>query len=56
MSSGSGGALLQHNQRMDYQTTLQGWHTFCAITGEAAASLTGALFVGLETTAAQADK
>jgi hypothetical protein len=39
--------MLQHNQRMDYQTTLQGWHTFYAITGEAAASLTGLLFVVL---------
>lgn len=32
---------------MEYQTTLQGWHTFYAISGEAAASLTGLLFVGL---------
>ena len=32
---------------MAYQTTVQGWHTFYAISGEAAASLTGLLFVGL---------
>ena len=32
---------------MSYQTTLQGWHTFYSITGTAAASLVGLLFVGL---------
>lgn len=32
---------------MSYQTALQGWHTFYAITGSAAASLVGLLFVGL---------
>ena len=32
---------------MSYQTTLQGWHDFYSITGMAAASLVGLLFVGL---------
>ncbi len=32
---------------MNYPTTLQGWHDFYMITGTAAASLVGLLFVGL---------
>ncbi len=32
---------------MDFQTTLQSWHDFYSITGMAAASLVGLLFVGL---------
>ena len=32
---------------MTYQSTLQGWHDFYVITGTAAASLVGLLFVGL---------
>ncbi len=32
---------------MSYQTTLQGWHDFYSITGPAAATLVGLLFVGL---------
>jgi len=32
---------------VDYQTTLQGWHTFATTAAGAAASLTGLLFVGL---------
>jgi len=32
---------------MNYQTALQSWHDFYAITGEGAASLVGLLFVGL---------
>jgi hypothetical protein len=32
---------------MNYQTTLVGWHDFYSITGMAAASLVGLLFVGL---------
>ncbi|MFZ0181289.1 MAG: hypothetical protein WAL84_15695 [Candidatus Dormiibacterota bacterium] len=32
---------------MNYQTTLAGWHDFYSITGMAAASLVGLLFVGL---------
>jgi hypothetical protein len=32
---------------MNYQTTLLGWHEFYSITGMAAASLVGLLFVGL---------
>ena len=32
---------------MDFQTTLQSWHDFYSITGTAAASLVGLLFVGL---------
>jgi hypothetical protein len=32
---------------MNYQMTLQGWHDFYSITGTAAASLVGLLFVGL---------
>ncbi len=32
---------------MSYQTTLQSWHDFYAITGQSAAALVGLLFVGL---------
>jgi hypothetical protein len=32
---------------MNYQTALQSWHDFYAVTGEGAASLVGLLFVGL---------
>src|SRR5438309_9157737 len=32
---------------MNFQSTLQGWHDFYSITGTAAASLVGLLFVGL---------
>jgi hypothetical protein len=32
---------------MNYETTLQGWHDFYSLTGTAAASLVGLLFVGL---------
>jgi uncharacterized membrane protein YesL len=32
---------------MTYQTALQSWHEFYAVTGEGAAGLVGLLFVGL---------